>query len=198
MQYKSFNTVFTRTSTGLYLDPSKVSSFYRFVKKDLELKTPSICIIPPWDVQSIYMMSLETRGSEHITTHHILTVWTADNLIHFDIEDAPRMDVSNVKMTRHHIPDDKCLKIHQHKKCVAIFMFSAGAKIVYDSRYMLGSPFNLITDLILIYTVPCILLHIQRFITYSWSVILFCILVKQDKHITIQDKHINFSCVASF
>jgi len=32
--------------TGLYLDPPEVSSFYRFVKKDLELETPSICIIP--------------------------------------------------------------------------------------------------------------------------------------------------------
>ena len=137
MQYKSFNTVFTRTSTGLYLDPSKVSSFYRFVKKDLELKTPSICIIPPWDVQSIYMMSLETRGSEHITTHHILTVWTADNLIHFDIEDeaayAPRMDVSNDKTTRHHIPDDKCLKIYQHKKmCCNFSVFSWHKKCLWQ------------------------------------------------------------------
>jgi len=46
-------------------------------------------------------------------------------------------------------------------------MFSAGTKSVYDSRYMFGSHLNLITDKILIYIVPCILLHFQRFITYS-------------------------------
>jgi len=66
------------------------------------------------------------------------------------------------------------------KKCIAIFMFSAGTKIVYERRYMFGSLLNLITDIIFIYLVPCILLHFQRFITYSWLVILFCILVKQD------------------
>jgi len=95
-------------------------------------------------------MSLETRGSEHITTHHIITVWTAEYLIHCDTEDeaayAPRMHISSDKTTRHHNPDDKHLKIHHHKKCVAIFMFSAGTKIVYESRYMFGSPLNLITE----------------------------------------------------
>jgi len=45
MQHKSLITVFITASTGLYLDPPEVSSFYRFVKKDLELETPSICII---------------------------------------------------------------------------------------------------------------------------------------------------------
>jgi hypothetical protein len=150
---------------------------------------------PPWGVQSIYMMSLETRCCEHITTHHIMTVWSAEYLIHFDIKDevvyTPRMDVSSDKITRHHNVDDKCLKIHHHKKCVAIFTFSAGTKSVYDSRYMFRPPLNLITDIILTYIVPCILLHFQRFITYSWSVILFCIPVKQDEHIY-------FFCMASF
>jgi len=40
------------------------------------------------------------------------------------------------------------------KKCVAFFMFSAGTKSVYNSRYVFGSPLNLITDIILIYIVP--------------------------------------------
>jgi hypothetical protein len=39
------------------------------------------------------------------------------------------MDVSGDKTIRHHNPDDKYLKKHHHKKCVAIFMFSVGTKL---------------------------------------------------------------------
>jgi len=104
--------------------------------------------------------------------------WTYYNTSHHECMNC-RMDVSSDKTTRHHNPDDKYLKIHHHIKCVAIFIFSAGTKCFYDSRYMFGSHLNLITDKILIYIVPCILLHFQRFITYSWLVVLFCILVKR-------------------
>ena len=73
--------------------------------------------------------------------HHIITVWTAEYIIDFDIEDeaahAPRMDVSSDKTTWHHNPGDQYLNIHHHKKCVAIFRFSAGTKCVYDSRICL-------------------------------------------------------------
>jgi hypothetical protein len=150
VQHRSFITVFTKASTGLYLDPQKSPTFtgswrkIRSSKHQAYASSPMRCTINihdvPWD------------PSEHTTTHHIMTVWTAEYLIHCDIEDevayAPRMDTSSDKTTRHHNPDDKHLKIHHHKKCVAMFMSLAGTKIVYDSRYMFGSPLNLITDMI--------------------------------------------------
>jgi hypothetical protein len=53
------------------------------------------------------------------------------------------------------------------KNVLQFLCFQLAKKSVYDSRYMFGSPLNLITHIILIYIVPCILLQFQRFITYS-------------------------------
>jgi hypothetical protein len=126
MQHKSFITVFTRASTGLYLDAQNLQLLQVHEERS-EAQNTKHMHHPPWGVQSIYMMSLETRCSEHITTHHIMTVWTVEYLIHFDTEDeaayAPRMDASSDRSTRHHNPDDKYFKIHQHKNVLQFLCF---------------------------------------------------------------------------
>jgi hypothetical protein len=130
MQHKSFITVFTKASTGLYLDPQKSPTFRGSWRK---IQSSKHMHHPIWGVQSINMMSLETRNSEHITTHHIMTIWTAEYLIHCDSADevayAPRMDISSDKTIRHHNPDDKHLKIHYHKKVLQFLCFQLAQKL---------------------------------------------------------------------
>jgi hypothetical protein len=80
MQHESFITVFTRASTGLYLDPPKVSSFYRLMKKYLKLKTPSVCIIPH-EVYNQYTWCPSRPGAVNILQHSTSWLYELQNTL---------------------------------------------------------------------------------------------------------------------